>query len=84
MTGAQAALILQNALDLPVSMETVEMEAAEAPTTADIALAAMAENGLELTEETALSRGDAAKLLYQVKALAQNAPGMYAIRAAQQ
>ena len=84
VTGAQAALILQNALDLPVSMETVEMEAAEAPTTADIALAAMAENGLELTEETALSRGDAAKLLYQVKALAQNAPGMYAIRAAQQ
>ena len=84
VTGAQAAVILQNALDLPVSMETVELEAAEAPTWEEMALCAMAENGLELTAEQALSRADAAVLLYRVHALAQNAPGMYAIRAAQQ
>ena len=84
VTGAQAAVILQNALDLPVSMETVELEAAEAPTWEEMALCAMAENGLELTADQALSRADAAQLLYRVHALAQNAPGMYAIRAAQQ
>jgi hypothetical protein len=44
----------------------------------------MAENGLELTAEQTLSRAETAKLLYQVNTLAQNAPGMYAIRAAQQ
>ena len=49
-----------------------------------MALCAMAENSLELTAEQTLSRADAAVLLYQVHALAQNAPGMYAIRAAQQ
>ncbi len=84
VTGTQAAVILQNALDLPVSMETVELETAESPTTADVALAAMAENGLALTGEMVLHRADAAKMLYQVKTLAQNAPGMYAIRAAKQ
>lgn len=84
VTGAQAAVILQNALDLPVSMETVELEAAEAPTWEEMALHAMAENGLELTADQTLSRAETAKLLYQVNTLAQNAPGMYAIRAAQQ
>ena len=84
ITGAQAAVILQNALDLPVSTETVELETAETPTATDMALAAMAENGLMLTEEQPLTRAEAAKLLYQVNSLAQNAPGMVAIRAAQQ
>ena len=84
VTGAQAAVILQNALELPVSMETVELEAAEPPTWEEMALHAMAENGLELVSDQALSRAETAKLLYQVNTLAQNAPGMYAIRAAQQ
>ena len=84
VTGAQAAVILQNALDLPVSMETVELETAETPTWEEMALHAMAENGLELTADQALSRAETAKLLYQVNTLAQSAPGMYAIRAAQQ
>ena len=84
VTGAQAAVILQNALELPVSMETVELEAAEPPTWEEMALHAMAENGLELVSDQALSRAETAKLLYQVNTLAQNAPGMYAIRAARQ
>ena len=84
INGTQAAVILQNALDLPVSMETVELETAESPTGAQIALAAMAENGLEIPADSALSRAETAKILYQVKCLAPNAPGMYAIRAAQQ
>ena len=84
VTGAQAAVILQNALDLPVSMETVELETAEEPSWSDTALAAMEENGLELTEEQTLTRAQAAKILYQVNILAQDAPGMMAIRAAKQ
>ena len=84
VTGSQAAVILQNALDLPVSMETVVLETAEDLTAVEIALAAMAENGLEIPADQILTRADAAKMLYQVKRLAQNAPGIYAIRAAQQ
>ena len=84
ITGAQAAVILQNALDLPVSMETADLESAEPPAWEELALCAMAENGLTLAAEQSLTREDAAVLLYQVNLLAQDAPGMYAIRAAQQ
>ena len=84
VNGTQAAVILQNALDLPVSMETVELEAAESPTGAEIALAAMEENGLEISADRVLDRADTAKILYQVKLLAANAPGMYALTAARQ
>lgn len=84
VTGAQAAVILQNALDLPVSVETAELETAQEPQWMDTALAAMAENGVALEAEAVLSRGETAKLLYQVNNLAQNAPGMYALRAARQ
>lgn len=84
VTGAQAAVILQNALDLPVSMETVELESAEEPTGSDTALTAMKENGVALEAEQTLTRAQAAKILYQVNTLAQEAPGMVAIRAAKQ
>lgn len=84
INGAQAAVILHNALDLPVSQETALTDTEEAPAWTDTALAAMAENGLMLTGEQILTRADTAQLLYRVYALAQNAPGMYAIRAAQQ
>jgi len=84
INGAQAAVILHNALDLPVSQETALTDTEEAPAWTDTALAAMAENGLMLTGEQILTRADTAQLRYRVYALAQNAPGMYAIRAAQQ
>lgn len=84
ITGSQAAVILQNALDLPASRETVLTEPAEEPAWEDLALAAMAENGLALTKDQTLTRAQTAKLLYRVNTLAQDAPGMYAIRAAQQ
>lgn len=77
ITGAEAALIFQNALDLPaVSVMTEE----ETPGWEEIALAVMREQGLTLEGGETLTRAQAAKLLYQVSRLAVNAPGMAALR----
>ena len=89
ITGAEAAMMLQNALDLTVLTqaepveevgketgvfeEEVEAEAEDA--WAQTALTVMAQNGIELTSGGTLTRGEVAKLLYQVSILAQNAPG---------
>ncbi len=70
ITGAQAALLIQNALDLPTSV----MAGDQAVT--DWAVAVMAENGVHLTAEANLTRADVALALYRVSKLAPNAPGM--------
>ena len=68
ITGAEAALLIQNALDLTVSAAAMEAEFT--------AVAVMAENGIFLNANGALTRADAALALYQVSLLAPNAPGM--------
>ncbi len=73
ITGAEAAVILQNALDLTVQPQT---EADEHPTFADTALAVMNENGLNLTADGELTRAQIADILYKAYGLAQNAPGV--------
>ena len=81
ITGAEAAVILQNALDLTVSsaaLETVSTE--DVPTRAAASIAVMAENGISLQAEAPLTRADAAKALYQVSKLAPDAPGMTVFR----
>lgn len=81
LTGAEAAVILQNALDLTVSsaaLETVSTE--DVPTRAAASIAVMAENGISLQAEAPLTRADAAKALYQVSKLAPDAPGMTVFR----
>lgn len=83
ITGAEAAVLLQNALDLPVATQTVQAdgeETDEVPTWADTALAVMSENGFTLSYEEALTRAQAAELMYQVSTLAESAPGMAVIR----
>jgi hypothetical protein len=73
ITGAEAAVILQNALDLSHRQQ----DAAEEPTTyADTALAVMNENGLMLVADEALNRAQVADILYKAHTLAQNAPGV--------
>ena len=85
VTGAEAAVAIQNALDLPISQQTwqteqdAQQEAAE-PAWAAPSLAVMRENGIALTAQDALTRGEAAKLLYQVSRLAIGAPGMAVFR----
>jgi len=75
VTGAEAAVMLQNALDLSVSTNTEEKDE-NVPQWAATALAAMAENGVSLNAADQLNRGQVAQLLYQVSTLAQEAPGL--------
>ena len=73
ITGEEAAVILQNALDLQQAAPAAEEETA---TFADTALAVMQENGLLLTADGELTRAQVAELLYKAYGLAQNAPGV--------
>lgn len=71
ITGAEAAVMLQNALDLTVSETLSE----EVPTWAETALSAMAGGGISLSAEEPVTRGEAAIVLYQASLLAPTAPG---------
>ena len=61
--------MLQNALDLRVSRKEEEVltgtEDNMVPVWAEASLTALSENGLTLDAQTPLTRGEAAKLLYQ-------------------
>ncbi len=72
ITGEEAAVILQNALDLQHTAPAEE----EMTTFAGTALAVMQENGLLLTADGQLTRAQVAELLYKAYGLAQNAPGV--------
>lgn len=86
VTGAEAAVMLQNALDLAISRNTLEAaersgeEATEIPVWAAVSLSAMEENGISMDAQAPLTRGDAAKILYRVSRLKASAPGMQVIR----
>ena len=71
ITGAQAAVMLHNALDLPAAAVSTEDGY---PEWAEAAMATMAENGIVLAEE-AMNRGQVAEALYQASLLAPTAPG---------
>ncbi len=73
ITGAEAALLLQNMLELPTASAKA---GADVPTWAEEAILAMTESGLTLSANEVLTRGQTAKLLYQVTKLAPTAPGM--------
>ena len=62
ITGAEAAVMVNNALDLKAAGETNE----EVPAWAEYALRAVEEAGVTLDPDTPLTRGEAAELMYQV------------------
>lgn len=70
ITGAQAAQMAQNALDLPTSVMAEEVGAQQ------WALAVLAENDVVLTAQENLTRAEAALALYRIHVLSQTAPGM--------
>ena len=72
ITGAEAALLMQNALDLPV---TVSAEESELPQWAAVAVMALERNGISLVDSP-MTRSQVAVVLYQVSLLAEDAPGM--------
>lgn len=82
VTGAQTALMLQNALDLTVSTGAdLEENADSIPTWAVSAVNALADNGIALNAGEVMTRGDVAQVLYRVSILAKDAPGMNVLRA---
>ena len=80
ITGAEAAVILQNALDLSASEQTAAVEGEQQPTWQETALAVMNAHGFHLTAEDSLTRAQVAELLYQVSRMAVTAPGMAVFR----
>ena len=62
ITGAEAAVMVQNALDLKAAGEANE----EVPAWAEYALRAVEEAGVTLDPDIPLTRGEAAELMYQV------------------
>ena len=87
ISGAEAAVMLQNALDLSVNQEVLEAQqtmaqenAQEVPAWAAASLTVMADNGVALSGVDILTRGDAAQVLYKANQLAMDAPGMMVIR----
>ena len=86
ITGAEAAVMLQNALDLTISRDMLETaqtgmeEESLIPVWASVSLIAMEENGIALEASAPMTRADAAVALYQVSRLKPNAPGMAVIR----
>lgn len=79
--GAEAAVMLQNALDLaiPIPEDNTEALSQEellaVPAWAAVALTTMEEHGLSMTADAPLTRGDAAQILYQASRFAQPGDG---------
>ena len=75
ITSGEAAVMLQNALDLTAEAEVMAQE-----DWVSNAVQVMNANGFTLTADAVLTRGEAAKMLYQATLLADSAPGMMIIR----
>ena len=78
ITGAEAAVLLQNALDLSL-VETIS-QTEEIPVWAADAVTVMSQYGMDVQYDGILTRGQAAEILYQVNTLAIFAPGMEVFR----
>ena len=85
ISGAEAAVMLQNALDLSGSADTaaaVTTGEEMLPQWAAEAMGILENHGISLDAEKTLKRADAAEVIYQVSVLAPEAPGTIAIRMA--
>ena len=83
ITGAEAAVMIQNALDLSrVTDASAAVSTGEeiAPQWAVDAMQILCDHGIQLDAEANLTRGDAAEIIYQVSQLAPEAPGTIALR----
>ena len=80
ITGAEAAMLLQNALDLSLRTAAAEEEPADP---ADRAIRILGEHGITLNRDAVLTRSDAALVMYRVWELKDSAPGLPVLNAAQ-
>ena len=74
ITGAEAALLVQNALDLSVPTIAGKENDTELPVWAESAVTAMGEIGIEVDPTAELTRETVAGLLYQVTQLCKSIP----------
>lgn len=81
ITGAEAAVMLQNALDLRIPMPESNAEALSreellaVPAWAAVAMTTLEEHGLSMTADAPLTRGEAAQILYRASRFAQPGDG---------
>lgn len=80
ITGAEVAVMLQNALSLR-AVETVSQQD-DLPVWAANAVTVLQQHGVALESDAAITRAQAAQVLYQAKELALTAPGMEVLRIA--
>ena len=84
ITGAEAAVMLQNALDLAITQEALETSteelAEEVPAWAAPSLTVLNDNGVALEAAAELTRADIAQVLYQISILSIDAPGTAVFR----
>ena len=74
ITGAEAALLVQNALDLTVPTAAGKETDGELPVWAETAVTAMSEIGIEVDPTAQLTRETVAGLLYQVSQMSKTFP----------
>ena len=79
ISGAEVAVMLQNALDLSDAAGVIGVE--EEPVSRAVRI--LGNHGVALDAEKTLSRADAAQVMYQVSLLIPDAPGTIALRMAQ-
>lgn len=75
ITGAEAAVMLQNAMDLSLST-TTDPDDDSVPQWAAVAVKAMNDNGIAVQAADKLTRGQVAVMLYRASLLAKEAPGL--------
>lgn len=75
MSALEAAVMLQNAMDLSVSVGAMDSVSEDIPEWAAMAVAAMNDNGIPISTGN-LTREDAAVLLYRISKLVSSAPGL--------
>ena len=79
ITGAEAAVMLQNALDLSAA-DAAALTGEDVPAWAADSLAVMNGNGIDLSASVPLTRAQAAQVLYRMSQLSITAPGMAVLR----
>lgn len=82
ITGAEAAVMLHNALDLTLPEQPVMADSTPSPDWAASAMQVLGSHGIALTDAP-LTRGDAAEALYRASCLAKDAPGILTWQAVQ-
>lgn len=84
ITGAEAAVMLQNALDLAISQDALTTHSAASeevvPAWAAVSLSVLEDNGIFVSATGTLNRSDVSQILYEASHLATRSAGMALFR----